>query len=94
MYIVLIASDRRSNYGKNNIQRKGKYMAVIVPAIIYRSILEVRDLGLTNMLDRPRVIEILNQLQLHVAAIWVEENRKLYSQGVFEGFQPAKDEEV
>ena len=42
--------------------------------------------GLTNMLDRPVVAEIAEQLGCEETAEWVREYGGLYAQGVFRGF--------
>jgi hypothetical protein len=60
---------------------------VPVPPEVYDGIEAVRRLGLTNMLDRPRVVEIAEGLGFEEAARWVQENRDLYGRAVFHGFE-------
>lgn len=60
--------------------------AVAVPREVYEGIVAVRDSGLTNMLDRPRVAEIADKLGYDEAAEWIRSNRKAYAEGVFRGF--------
>lgn len=61
-------------------------MAIEVTAEVMDGLEAVRASGATNMLDRPRVIELLDQLGFDQAAVWVTENKKLYSEGIFQGF--------
>ncbi|HOZ48670.1 MAG TPA: DUF5049 domain-containing protein [Candidatus Hydrogenedentes bacterium] len=51
----------------------------------------VRLSGATNMLDRPRVIELLDEMGFDVASAWVASNKKEYSHGIFQGFQVVED---
>ncbi len=62
--------------------------AVAVPREVYEGILAVRDSGLTNMLDRPRVAEIAEEMDHAEAADWIRAQKKLYAEGVFRGFAP------
>lgn len=62
-------------------------MSVKVTEDVLHGIKAVRDGGETNMLDRPRVIELLESMGHDQAAVWVTENKKLYSQGIFQGFE-------
>ena len=47
----------------------------------------VRRSGITNMLDRPRVIELADTLGFHATALWIHENPSAYARGVFHGFE-------
>ena len=47
----------------------------------------VRLSGATNMLDRPRIIELLDEMGFDEAAEWVRNHKSEYSHGVFQGFQ-------
>jgi hypothetical protein len=68
-------------------------MAIAVSKAVYDGILAVRDSGKTNMLDRPRVVELLQEMEFDDAAEWVEQNRKEYSHGIFQGFQAVENAE-
>ena len=68
-------------------------MGITVPKVVYDGILAVRDSGLTNMLDRPRVIEILDEMGLDEASAWVASNKTEYSHGIFQGFQATEEAE-
>jgi hypothetical protein len=61
--------------------------AVPVPREVFDGIEAVRASGATNMLDRPRVIELLRDLGFNEAAAWVSENRDLYARAIFNGFE-------
>ncbi len=62
-------------------------MTVNVTEDVLEGIKAVRDSQGTNMLDRPRVIEMLDKMGHDQAAVWVSENRDLYSRGIFQGFE-------
>ena len=60
---------------------------VHVPAEVFEGIEAVRLSGLTNMLDRPRVAEIAEEMGFEEAAAWVRDHRDLYGQAIFRGFE-------
>ena len=60
---------------------------VPIPREVRDGIEAVRLSGLTNMLDRPRVAEIAEQMGLNEPAAWVRANRDVYAQAVFHGFE-------
>jgi len=62
---------------------------VRVPADVLEGLEAVRLSGKTNMLDAPRVIELAFETEHYATALWVHENRGLYSQGIFRGFAAA-----
>lgn len=64
---------------------------VRVPQAVLDAIEDVRDSGLTNMMDRTAVQRIANDLEHYETVIWLEDNRKLYAEGLFRGFE-AEDE--
>ena len=66
-------------------------MAIAIPQAVYDAILAVRDSGATNMLDRPCVIQILDQMGCEEAAEWVRNHKSEYSHGVFQGFQTVEE---
>ena len=55
---------------------------------VFLGIDAVRKSGLTNMLIRPVVIELARGLGFPETADWIENNRKLYAEGIFKGFVP------
>ena len=59
---------------------------VRIPADVLEGLESVRLSGLTNMLDAPRVIELAFEMEYYATALWVEENRKKYAEGIFRGF--------
>jgi hypothetical protein len=59
---------------------------VPVPAAVYEGLEAVRQSGVTNMLDRPRVIELAELWGYDETAAWLHEHRKTYSEGIFAGF--------
>jgi hypothetical protein len=65
--------------------------AVRVPRVVFEGIEAVRRDGRTNMLDHPVVAELARELGFHDAARWVRENRALYAQAVFHGFEVADE---
>ena len=61
---------------------------VIAPQVVLTGILAVRQSGLTNMLDRPRVAEIAQMLGYDEASGWITANPSDYAHGIFRGFEP------
>ena len=43
--------------------------------------------GATNMLDRPVVANLAEQMGFDASARWVREHRDLYSRAIFHGFR-------
>lgn len=68
--------------------------AVRVPPEVHEGLEAVRLSGLTNMLDRPAVERIANEMGYAACVRWVREHRDLYARGVFHGFAPQSDDEV
>ena len=72
-------------------------MPINVSKEVWEGISFVRESGKVNMLDRPMVAKICMDMGFHEAALWVNDNRKLYSEGIFNGFEavenPDEDEE-
>jgi len=66
-------------------------MAIAIPKSVFEAIKLVQQSGATNMLDRPKVVEILRSVNEDVAADWIEENKKAYSHGIFQGFQATEE---
>ena len=65
---------------------------VRVPNEVLKGIIAVRDSGLTNMLDRPTVAQLAEEMGFEETAQWVKTHRKEYAEGVFCGFEGQKDE--
>ncbi len=59
---------------------------IVVSAEVFEGLEAVRTSGLTNMFDRPRVIEIAEMMGYDETAEWLVSNRNLYSRGLFQGF--------
>jgi len=59
---------------------------IVVSAAVFQGLEAVRQSGYTNMLDRPRVIELAEMMGYTEAAEWVRENRNLYAAAIFGGF--------
>lgn len=62
-------------------------MAVKVPTVVLETLEAIRRSGETNMLDRPRVQVIADRMEAYETVVWLEDNKKLYAQGIFEGFE-------
>ena len=62
-------------------------MPIEIPKEVFEGLEAVRRSGATNMLDRPRVIELLEAMGFDEAAEWVSEHRNEYANGIFQGFQ-------
>ena len=59
---------------------------VPIPADVFEGLEAVRRSGLTNMLDRPSVIEIADLWGYGETAEWLRNNRGRYAEGIFAGF--------
>ncbi len=60
---------------------------VPIPADVFVGLDAVRQSGLTNMLDYPRVIEIAELWGYAETADWLRDHRREYARGVFHGFR-------
>lgn len=54
-----------------------------MPAKVQAAIEAVRGSAATNMLDRPRVIEIAHAFGCDEAAVWIAAHRSDYANGIF-----------
>lgn len=62
-----------------------------VPKEVLEGIMAVRETGRTNMIDRKTVQFVANDLEFYATVIWLEDNPKPYSQGLFLGFEPVDE---
>lgn len=60
---------------------------VTVPKKVLEGIMEVRDSGQTNMMDRSQVMVVADSLGLHETVCWVDDNPKDFRKGLFRGFK-------
>ena len=67
-------------------------MPIKIPKPVFDGITAVRDSGLTNMLDRPEVVRLLNANKNFEAAQWVNDHRSEYANGIFAGFAEEENE--
>ena len=58
---------------------------VVIGGAVFEGLEEVRLSGLTNMLDRPRVIELARMMGYDETAEWLSEHRSEYAQLIFNG---------
>jgi len=63
-----------------------------VPKDVLDGLEAVRLSGLTNMMDRPVVARLADEMGFDTAAEWVEAHRKEYAEGIFRGFEAEEDE--
>jgi len=61
--------------------------AVQVTQAVFDGLEAVRLSGLTNMLDRPAVARIAEEMGHEEAARWVNAHRDLYARAIFHGFE-------
>jgi len=66
-------------------ERNAKPEPVPIPETVYRVIDAIRRSGVTNMLDRPTVVEIARKLDFHDEALWIEQHAGEYAQCIFRG---------
>ena len=64
---------------------------VRVPKPVLDGLEAVRQSGLTNMLDRPVVARLARELGFEDAALWVEDHRGEYAEGIFQGFESTEE---
>ena len=69
-------------------------MSIKVPKPVFEGITAVRDSGRTNMLDRPMVANLCMEMNFHEAALWVNDNKSEYANGIFQGFEAVEESEV
>jgi hypothetical protein len=60
---------------------------IAVPARVLEGIEEIRKSGVTNMLDRLKVTELLINMGYFDAADWVYKHRDEYAKAIFRGFK-------
>ena len=65
-----------------------KQAKVPVSTNVLEGLEAVRLSGKTNMLDLPEVVRIAVEMDFIDTAMWIENNRSLYAQGVFWDFEP------
>lgn len=58
----------------------------VVPLLVWQGLNAVRLSGLTNMLDRPMVARIAEELGYPDAARWILQNPEKFATGIFRGF--------
>ncbi len=58
----------------------------MLPADVWQGLESVRRSGLTNMFDRPAVIQIAEALGFPETVRWIKGHSGQYSEGVFKGF--------
>ena len=68
-----------------------KQAKVRVPANVLEGVEAVRLSGKTNMLDASRVIELAFEMEYYATVLWLRENRRQYSEGLFQGFEPVEN---
>jgi hypothetical protein len=61
-----------------------------VPREVFTGLEAVRESGLTNMFDRPVVIQLAERMGFPETARWVRAHRDLYATGIFQGFEVEK----
>lgn len=63
-----------------------KHNKVAIPAKVMEGLEKVRLSGKTNMLDIPMVESLALDMGYSITVLWIRENKNLYIQGVFSGF--------
>ena len=62
-------------------------MTIKVPKEVLAGLEEIRESGLTNMLDYHQVMRLAFDMRHYVLVDWMNDNKKLYVKGIFEGFE-------
>ena len=74
------------DHGLAEIVEKEATAPIPVPADVWQGLESVRRSGLTNMFDRPAVIQIAEALGFFETARWIEGHHGQYAEGLFKGF--------
>ena len=74
------------DHGLAEFVEKDTPAPIPVPASVWQGLEAVRQSGATNMLDRPAVIQIAQELGYPETVQWIEDNPGQYSEGIFRGF--------
>ena len=62
-------------------------MPIQITKEVFTGLEAVRRSGATNMFDRPRVIELLEEMGFDEGADWVRIHKSEYANGIFQGFE-------
>jgi len=62
-------------------------MPIKVSKEVLQGLEKARTNGRYNMLDYPRVVELLKELGCKEAYEWAKANKKQYCEGIFQGFE-------
>jgi hypothetical protein len=65
--------------------------AIVVPRAVLAGIETARRSGRANMLDRPGVVRLADQLGFHETVLWLHDHPSEYARGVFHGFRAEPD---
>ena len=68
-------------------------MPIKIPKNVLDGIAAVRNSGATNMLDRPMVAHICMDMGYNEAALWINDNKSEYANGIFQGFEAMEESE-
>lgn len=69
-------------------------MPIQITKKVFTGLEAVRRSGATNMFDRPRVIELLEEMGFDQSADWVRNHKTEYANGIFQGFEAVDDAEA
>jgi hypothetical protein len=72
---------------QKRLERRKLTMPIKVSRAVLDGITAVRDSGKTNMLDRNSVAKLCSDMGYYEAALWVNDNKKEYAEGIFNGFE-------
>ena len=64
---------------------------ISVTRAVLDGIMAVRDSGLTNMLDRPAVVRLAQEMGHPEAATWIETHTREFAEGIIYGFDTQDD---
>ena len=74
------------DHGLAEFVEKDTPAPIPVPDAVWQGLEAVRRSGATNMLDRPAVIQIAQELGYPETARWIEGHHGQYAEGLFKGF--------
>ena len=71
----------------------GSTTKIPIPSAVWHGVEAVRLSGRTNMLDRPMVVLLIEEMGFSEAARWVREHPEKYAEAIFHGFSVNPEEE-
>ena len=72
-------------------KQDGAVSGIPVSEAVWQGLEAVRLSGLTNMLDRPVVATLAEEMGFFETARWIREHRREFAHGIFQGFRVVRE---